>query len=76
VKESTLRTKHSLLENILKFLIDPIINLNPFNKRITFTPKYVMKDEEIGPYLEEQKKINIEYYLIQKLMISYPLYTQ
>jgi len=73
VKESTLRTKHSLLENILKFLIDPTITLNPFNKRITFTPKYVMKDEEIGPYLEEQKEVNTEYYLIQKLMISYGL---
>ena len=73
VRASTLRTKHSLLENILKFLVDPTITLNKFNKRISFTPKYVMKDEEIEPFLEEQKGIDFEYYLIQKLMITYGL---
>ena len=46
-RASTIRAKHSLLDNIFKFLIDPTVMLNKFNRRISFTPKYVMKDEEI-----------------------------
>ena len=72
-RDSTLRTKHSLLENIFKFLVDPTVTLNKFNRRIAFTPKYVMKDEELLPYQREQKGINFQDYLIQKLLIRYGL---
>ena len=72
-RASTIRTKHSLLENIFKFLLDPTVSLNKFNRRISFTPKYVMKDEELIPYQEEQRGINFEDYLIQKLLMRYGL---
>ncbi len=72
-KASTLRTKQGLLQNILQIVVDPTIKLNQVKRRITFTPKYALTDKELEAYLKEQKRLNKENYLIQKLLATYGL---
>lgn len=71
-KSSTLRKKQMILQTILRIVYDPNIHLNPVRLRISYIPKYSLSDEEVELYLEEQKD-NQEYYLIQRLMITYGL---
>lgn len=72
-KASTRRTKHLVLQNLLKYLVDPYIVLNKVKMRISYTPKYAMSQRDISRYLTEQKDIDGEDYLIQRLMIIYGL---
>jgi hypothetical protein len=70
---STQRTKYLILQVLLQHIIDPSIRLNKFRMRISYMPKRALTDEEIRIYLEEQKKINLEDYVIQRLLILYGL---
>jgi len=72
-KASTQRRKQYMLQVILQHLIDRTVKLNRFSKRISYTPKFPMSDEELNRYLEEQREINYEDYLIQRLMSTYGL---
>ena len=72
-RPSTLKRKHSSLENIFQFVYDNSIKLNKVRMRISFIPKYAMSNEEIAKYLREQSKINHEDYLMQRLMVLYGL---
>jgi hypothetical protein len=72
-KPSTLRKKQYMLQLILQHLLETTVNLNKIRKRINFKPKYALTQLEINNYLEEQKKLNGEDYLIQKLLLIYGL---
>jgi len=41
--------------------------------RISYTPKFPLSDNELKNYLEEQKKVNHEDYIIQRLLSTYGL---
>ena len=71
IRPSTLRQKQHNLQILLQHLISPALKLNKIRKRISFIPKYALSNDEIKEYLKEQKKINLEDYLIQKFMITY-----
>jgi hypothetical protein len=70
---STQRTKYITLQVLLQHLIDPSLRLNKFRMRISYLPKRALTDEEIRLYLEEQKNIDFEDYVIQRLLILYGL---
>ena len=70
---STQRTKHNVLQVLLQHLIDRNIQLNKFRMRISYTPKRALSNEEIREYLEEQRRVDREDYLIQRLLITYGL---
>jgi integrase len=70
---STNKNKHSMLQVLLKHLVDPNIKLNKFSRRVSYKPKRALNEEELMAYLEEQKNINSEDYLIQLLMATYGL---
>lgn len=72
-RPSTQRSKHNMLQTLLQHLIDRNIKLNRFKMRISFKPKRALSDLELRKYLEEQKEINSEDYLIQMLLIIYGL---
>lgn len=72
-KASTLRKKQYTLQLVLQHVIDSSIRLNKVRKRITVTPKYALSDKELHDYLEEQKGIDTEDYLIQRLLAAYAL---
>jgi hypothetical protein len=72
-KSSTKWKKRNMLERILKTLVDPNMKLEPMRQRFSTQPKYSMTVEEIDEYLEEQKEVNKEDYLIQKMMITLSL---
>jgi len=72
-RTSTQRKKRDMLNIILQTLIDPSIKLNAFRKRIEYKPKYSFKNEELNLYLEEQKEIDFEDYVLQKLLSAYGL---
>ena len=72
-RASTQRNKHGILQNILQHLVDRNIRLNRFKMRIPYVPKCPLSHEELKKYLEEQKNINEEDYIIQRLMSSYGL---
>ncbi len=72
-RASTLRKKQLMLQTLLQQIIDPSIKLNKIRMRISFTPKYALSDKEIADFLEEQKNIDSEDYLIQRLMLRYGL---
>jgi len=70
---STQKRKHDMLNIILQTIIDPSIKLNAYRKRIEYKPKYAFKNEELDLYLEEQKGINFEDYVLQKFLSAYGL---
>ena len=72
-RSSTQRSKHNMLQTLLQHLIDRNIKLNRFNMRISYRPKRALSDAELNKYLNEQKEINSEDYLIQLLLITYGL---
>jgi hypothetical protein len=72
-RPSTLKKKQYMLEHILQHLIDNNIKLNRVKMRISYVPKYAMTEQEIDLYLKEQKRIDQQDYLIQKLMATYGL---
>jgi integrase len=72
-KPSTLRKKQYMLQLILQHLLETTVNLNKIRKRINFKPKYALTQDEIKKYLEEQKELNEEDYLIQKILLIYGL---
>jgi integrase len=72
-RASTLRRKQCMMQNMLRFLIDPSVKLNRVSTRINFVPKYPLSDKEINDYLKEQKALNYEDYLVQRLLITYGL---
>jgi hypothetical protein len=72
-KASTRKKKQMMLQQLFKHLVDPSITLNKCRERISYTRKYAMKSNELQEYLEEQKGISAEFYLIQRLMSTYGL---
>lgn len=72
-RESTQKRKHQTLQSILQFLIDPAIRLNKFTKRIYMTHKKPLTNDELNDYLEEQKSLDDEDYLIQLLLAKFGL---
>ena len=73
VRASTKRQKYLNLQLLLQHIIDPSIKLEKVRWRISFTPKYALSTSELHQYLNEQKRINSEDYLIQRLLIVYGL---
>lgn len=68
-KPSTKVKKKWMLQRLLKVILDSDKELEPIRERFSYSQQYSMKLEEISPYLAEQKAINYEDYLVQKLMI-------
>jgi integrase len=72
-RASTQRKKHNTLQLLLQHLIDRNVRLNKFRMRISFTPKKALSDKELAAYLQEQREIDTEDYLIQRLLATYGL---
>ena len=72
-KETTIKQKARDLQYLFRSLIDPYIVINPYRKKVEVTPKYSLKDEELNKYLEEQKRIDKQDYLIQLMLAKYGL---
>ena len=72
-RASTQRKKHNTLQLLLQHLIDRNVRLNKFRMRISYAPKKPLSDKELNDYLEEQRLINTEDYIIQLLMSTYGL---
>jgi integrase len=72
-KPSTIRKKHTVLQLLLQHIIDKNVSLNKFRMRISFAPKKALSEKEVMEYLEEQKAISTEDYLIQLLLCTYGL---
>jgi integrase len=72
-KPSTKKKKIGMLNNLFKHLVDGSIKLNKSRERVYYGIKYSMTEEEIHRFLEEQKSISAEYYLIQRFMLTYGL---
>lgn len=72
-RASTIRKKHNTLQLLLQHLIDRNVRLNRFRMRISYLPKKALSEREVQAYLEEQKGINSEDYLIQLLLCTYGL---
>ena len=72
-KTSTLWKKRNVLERILKTLVDQNLKLEPMRQRFSTKPKYSMTSKDINEYLEDQKEVNEEDHLIQKMMIIFSL---
>ena len=72
-RASTLKKKQYMLQNILQYLFDSNVRLNKVNMRISYIPKHALSDEEIERYLIEQKEVDTQDFLIQRLMIAYGL---
>lgn len=70
---STRKKKYLTLQLLLKTLVDPNIALDKVRARISYMPKYVLKNTEISRYLAEQQSVNYEDYIIQRLRITYGL---
>lgn len=69
---STIKKKRSRLQSILNHLSPGFsVHLPRINRRIRRIPKYALSNNEIKAYLEEQKNINNEDYIIQMLLIVY-----
>ena len=72
-RASTQRKKQYMLQNILQYLIDKSVKLDKFSMRISYIPKFPLSNEELKKYLEEQKNLNKEDWLIQLLLSTYGL---
>ena len=70
-KLSTIKNKRSRLQTILSHLLNTPISLKPIKRRISFKPKYVLSQDELVNYLEEQRNENEEDYLIQLILSVY-----
>lgn len=65
---STIKTKRNRIQSIMRHLTGQNIMLSRIRRRVKIIPKYKMSPKEIEKYLEEQKTINHEDFLIQLLM--------
>lgn len=72
-RASTKRQKYLSLQLLLQHIVDPSIKLEKIRWRISFIPKYALTTKELHDYLKEQKKLDSEDYLVQKLMAIYGL---
>lgn len=72
-RASTQRKKHNTLQLLLQHLIDRNVKLNKFRMRISYVPKKPLSNKELMDYLEEQRQLSPEDYLIQRLLASYGL---
>ena len=72
-KSSTQRKKQYVLQLLLQHLIDKTVKLDKFNMRISYAPKRSLTNEELRKYLEEQREISMEDYLMQRLLATYGL---
>ncbi len=72
-KPSTLIKKREILQKIMKEVIGDHIQLNKIRLRYRHKRKYEMTEKEIDQYLNEQREISYEYYVVQFLMIKYAL---
>ena len=72
-RASTIRKKHNTIQLLLQHLIDRNVRLNRFRMRISYLPKKALSEREVQAYLEEQRGINAEDYLIQLLLCTYGL---
>ena len=72
-KDSTQRRKHMTLQIILKEVFDSNMNLNKYRKRVETKPKKPFTNDELTNYLLEQKSLDPEDYLIQRLLATFGL---
>jgi integrase len=72
-KPSTKKKKQGMLQKLFKHLLDSTVMLNKSRERVSYKPKYAMTAEDTRKYLEEQKSLDPEYYLIQRFMLTYGL---
>jgi len=72
-RASTIRKKHNTLQLILQQVFDRNVVLNKFRMRITYAPKKPLTDKELYDYLEEQREIDTQDYIIQLLLATYGL---
>lgn len=72
-RASTQRKKQYMLQTLLQHVVDRSIKLDRFRMRISYIPKFALSNEELSKYLEEQKEIDQEDYLIQRLLSTYGL---
>ena len=68
---STILKKRSSLQAILSFLLSTVVRLRPIRKKPQYKQKYPLSEAEIKSYLQEQKKVNKQDYLIQKLLLEF-----
>lgn len=68
---STLKNKRNRLQSIIRHLTGQSIILARIRRRIRRIPKYKLSSEEIENYLQEQKRISKEDYLVQLILAMY-----
>jgi hypothetical protein len=71
-RTSTLKKKQTIMQTILRLVYDPSVRLNMVKRKVQFKPKYSLSQTEVDDYLEEQRG-DIEFYIIQKLLIKFGL---
>jgi len=70
-KLSTILKKRSSLQAILSYFLNSTIRLRPIRKKPQYKQKYPLSEAEIKKYLLEQRKVNKQDYLIQKLLLEF-----
>jgi len=73
VKASTQRQKKMMLQILLQHIVDRNIKLDKFNMKISYGKKAALTDEQLKKYFDEQIEINMQDYLIQRLLYTYGL---
>ncbi len=68
---STIKKKRNRLQSIIRHLTGQSIFLTRIRRRIRRMPKYKMSYSEISEYLEEQRSLDLEDYLIQLILATY-----
>jgi len=68
---STIKNKRNRLQSILRHLTGQSLFLSRIRRRIRRMPKYRLSASEISDYLEEQRSINFEDYLVQLILATY-----
>lgn len=68
---STIIKKKGNIQSILSHILNTRINLRKIRRKPTFKPKYALSAKEVEDYLSEQKQVDYEDYLLQKLLIEY-----